>query len=533
MKGYVYIKISTLRKLSLALLSLLAIAAVAFFALEYRRQCQLPYVETKAYHELRADGKTVMYFRHIANDTTMRGMALTPVNAGLTRSISVSPAHIYRMVEKSRSVINLRISQLDSVRHELEYYLDRHNVQDEGFDMVAARMTVLTNERTRLEKWRDALSAIDRTTRLETRRIATTQRIDSVKPSPIFVGIQGGVWTGGRWLRMQRSGKGVAFDNSRRLVTGKWNADTIVNGTRYDSCGIYTGHMNKWMQACGHGSYTYADRTTYEGRFEDDREDGFGVAINTTSLKAGEWSNGKFRGERMQYTSERIYGIDISKYQHGKGRKKYPILWKRLRITSLGHLSRKNVNGATDYPVSFVYIKSTEGTTIRNRFFHTDYTQARKHGIHVGAYHFFSTRTPGASQARFFLRNTRLRKGDMPPVLDVEPTTAQINKMGGADALFRNVRQWLKAVEAATGTKPVLYVSQSFVNKYLDRAPDIKRNYLVWIARYGEFKPDVKLLFWQLSPDGRVRGIHGDVDINVFNGYQSQFDEFIRQNCIK
>ena len=158
----------------MALLSLLAIAAVAFFALEYRRQCQLPYVETKAYHELKADGKTVMYFRHIANDTTMRGMALTPVNAGLTRSISVSPAHIYRMVEKSRSVINLRISQLDSVRHELEYYLDRHNVQDEGFDMVAARMTVLTNERTRLEKWRDALSAINSTTRLETRRIATT-----------------------------------------------------------------------------------------------------------------------------------------------------------------------------------------------------------------------------------------------------------------------------------------------------------------------------------------------------------------------
>ena len=88
-------------------------------------------------------------------------------------------------------------------------------------------------------------------------------------------------------------------------MTGTWNADTIVNGTRYDSCGIFTGHMNKWMLACGHGSYTYADRTTYEGRFEDDREDGFGVAINTTSLKAGEWSNGKFRGERMQYTFER------------------------------------------------------------------------------------------------------------------------------------------------------------------------------------------------------------------------------------
>ena len=105
--------------------------------------------------------------------------------------------------------------------------------------------------------------------------------------------------------------------------------------------------------------------------------------------------------------------------------------------------------------------------------------------------------------------------------------------MGGEDALFRNVRQWLKAVHAATGTKPIIYVGQSFVNKYLNHAPDIKKNYNVWIARYGEFKPDVKLLYWQLSPYGRVNGIHGEVDINVFNGYRSQFDVFVQQNCIR
>jgi lysozyme len=55
----------------------------------------------------------------------------------------------------------------------------------------------------------------------------------------------------------------------------------------------------------------------------------------------------------------------------------------------------------------------------------------------------------------------------------------------------------------------------------------------VWIARYGEYKPDVKLAVWQLSPNGRVDGIHGEVDINVFNGYQSQFDEFIKNETIK
>jgi lysozyme len=35
-------------------------------------------------------------------------------------------------------------------------------------------------------------------------------------------------------------------------------------------------------------------------------------------------------------------------------------------------------------------------------------------------------------------------------------------------------------------------------------------------------------VYWQLCPDGRVSGINGDVDINVFNGYQAQFDEFVR-----
>ena len=76
-------------------------------------------------------------------------------------------------------------------------------------------------------------------------------------------------------------------------------------------------------------------------------------------------------------------------------------------------------------------------------------------------------------------------------------------------------------------------MGQSSVDAEPNKTPDIKKNYNEWIARYGEFKPDVKLLYWQLSPYGRVSGIHGEVDINVFNGYRAQFNEFIQQNCIK
>ena len=68
-------------------------------------------------------------------------------------------------------------------------------------------------------------------------------------------------------------------------------------------------------------------------------------------------------------------------------------------------------------------------------------------------------------------------------------------------------------------------MGQNFVNNHLNHAPEALRDYEVWIARYGEFKPYVRLLHWQLTPYGRVRGIRGEVDINVFNGTREQFEE--------
>ena len=32
---------------------------------------------------------------------------------------------------------------------------------------------------------------------------------------------------------------------------------------------------------------------------------------------------------------------------------------------------------------------------------------------------------------------------------------------------------------------------------------------------------------------GRVNGIRGEVDINVFNGYKDEFRLFLEQNCIR
>ncbi|MCR4581938.1 MAG: glycosyl hydrolase family 25 [Prevotella sp.] len=382
---------------------------------------------------------------------------------------------------------------------ELDYYLERHNVQDEGYELVTA--------------------------------FARGERYAEVSSHPVSL------WNTGYWRNMPREGTALLADSIGRIILGTFHADTLTSGIRVDTLGTYQGAFSKG-KAKGHGAYTSTQGQRYEGHFASNQRNGFGMAMiakahGERQLKVGVWRNDKFLGERMIYSSERIYGIDISRYQHGKGRKKWPIQWQRVRISHLGSKSKKNVSGIVDYPVSFCFIKSTEGVSVRNRYYGHDYLACRRNGIPVGAYHFFSTRRSGAAQAQYFIKNTFFKRGDLPPVLDVEPSHQQIQQMGGTAALFRNIRAFLKAVEARAGVKPILYISQSFVKRYMDEAPDLKRDYNVWIARYGEYRPDVKLVVWQLSPDGRVSGIHGEVDINVFNGYQAQFEEFLRTETIR
>ena len=398
---------------------------------------------------------------------------------------------------------------------EIEYYMRVHNVTDEGYNLVAEYYTQLQQEQKRLANRHPQDSKVTRRRRVK----AADRPLTAVK-------MEGGYWRAGLFHTGPLSGEAIMRDYQGRIISALWDCDTIVVGCRHDSLGIYQGQMDRYGMACGQGTYDGIDGSHYEGLWQDDQRHGFGFESSPhRPLRIGQWQYGRFLGEKLRYTTERIYGIDISRHQHEKGRQRYSINWNKLRITSLG--KRHDTEGHT-YPVTFVYIKSTEGISIRNQYFVNDYAKAKKQGLHVGAYHFFSTRTSAQEQANWFLRNTLIRKDDFPPVLDVEPSDAQISQMGGGEELLRRMRQWLQIVERHTGKRPILYVNQMFINTYMKDAADLKQKYNIWIARYGEYKPDVRLVYWQLTPDGRVDGITGPVDINVFNGYQGQFDEFVR-----
>lgn len=404
---------------------------------------------------------------------------------------------------------------------ELEYYHKTHTVVDDGYNEVMSYAEKLNRS---LKNDQSALLKLDAALKANN-PIATRQSVIKVNNSPyICVNQKDGLadlMPYGDFSQLNTTDAEVI--NS--VLKPKSKNETI---SFLDSIQTY---FSLSPDSLGYtGTSLTKDGIYYEGGFDSlYRKDGFGFQVDHHFVKCGIWKKNQFQGERMIYTSDRVYGIDISRYQHEIGKKKYPILWDKLRIRHLGTTSNKRIQGKVDYPVSFLFIKATEGTSVRNRYFDADLKAARKHRLPVAAYHFFSPRPNGAAQAKHFLKFAKTNLATLPPMLDVEPSHAEIQRMGGIDVLFREVLIWLRIVEKQTGHRPLLYISQSFVNRYMGDAPEALKEYSVWVARYGEFKPYVKLLLWQLSPDGRVEGIRGDVDINVFNGSKADFKRWVER----
>ena len=438
------------------------------------------------------------------------------------------------VIDNNISLLETECKRMKRIARQLDYYLDVHNVSDEGYNTIASLAEKANNERNNRERALGILKEIKPTQRVELKQLQRytllyndTTGTPRRHPCKILDDNYDN-----RLCYLQTVGhfmpKG-AQAIYHHILTSDFVNKVVRTSPLHTPNVVYHGEETDDKRN-GHGILIDQSRMDYyDGMWENDMRNGFGFAVDSTGkFRVGEWNDDQYKGERLVYTNERIYGIDISRYQHDIGKKHYAINWDNIRITHLGTISKKRVEGNIDYPVSFVYIKCSEGITILNRYYKADYAAARKRGMHVGSYHFFSTKTNATQQANHFLANARIQQGDFPPVLDLEPYPSQIKEMGGAEVMFDRVRTWLQIVEKRTGMKPILYVNQMFVNNYLPLARDIMRNYRVWIARYGEYKPDVRLVFWQLSPDGRVAGIRGDVDINVFNGYKDQWDNFLK-----
>lgn len=201
------------------------------------------------------------------------------------------------------------------------------------------------------------------------------------------------------------------------------------------------------------------------------------------------------------------YGIDISHHNAGD------IVWDSLYVLTdkRGKTIRDHHQAKDIRPVSFVFIKATEGVSMVDKDFKRNWQDAGRSGLRRGAYHFFRSSKDGEAQARLFIKTVGdLRFKDLPPVLDIET----IHRGGSMKKLNEEALKWLETIEGHYGKKPIVYTGSSFARDWLSKR--ITDNYPVWIAHYEKDRPDFDgWIFWQFTDKAVVKGVPGPVDLSV------------------
>lgn len=182
-----------------------------------------------------------------------------------------------------------------------------------------------------------------------------------------------------------------------------------------------------------------------------------------------------------------------------------------------------------------VIIKATEGKTYINTHCDSEFQEAYKLGKKLGVYHFArNTNNAAEEEANFFIGQTKGYVGKAIPVLDWEDSDT-------SDVAW--ALKWLQIVEKAYGCKPMIYMSESVVNRY-DWSKVANGNYGLWCAKYRDNDPDYNwdmasagsapsvkywktIALWQWTSVGRLNGHNGNLDCSIFYGDEAAWDKYV------
>ena len=201
----------------------------------------------------------------------------------------------------------------------------------------------------------------------------------------------------------------------------------------------------------------------------------------------------------------KIFGIDVSQYQG-------TIDWENLEAIE------------EQFEIKFVVVRATAGSKKVDRNFKKNWKNLSSTVYIQGAYHYYRPDENSTDQANNFIKNVKLRKGHLPPILDIEkmPKGQSMNK------LKEGLQNWLTIVEKEYGVKPIIYTGEKYFEDFLQE--DFP-NYKFWIANYNPWKEKIEddYLMWQFTDKAKLHGVNELVDVNVFNGNV----EDLKEVCIK
>lgn len=188
-------------------------------------------------------------------------------------------------------------------------------------------------------------------------------------------------------------------------------------------------------------------------------------------------------------------------------------------------------NGAIDWgvvkksgKVEFVYVKSSEGATYSDARFSHNVERAQAVGLPVGAYHFFRKNRGGKAQAENFMNAVGKRHLDLPWVIDIEDWDNDDNV---DDKVVSKHLLEMASILEEKGHPVMIYTNGDGYKKFYK--PNFQGEPL-WLC---SFKRPASLntdhVFQQYSHWGKIPGIKGDVDLNVFIGSRHQWEQWLRR----
>ena len=200
-----------------------------------------------------------------------------------------------------------------------------------------------------------------------------------------------------------------------------------------------------------------------------------------------------------------VRGVDVSHYQGN-------VDWNQLQTQG----------------VMFAYIKATEGSSYQDSAFQTNWAKVDLTELRAGAYHFFSFESSGLNQAENYINVVSVIDNMLPPAIDVEPYGKYKTIKDNADVVCE-IKDWLNAVEAEFGMRPVIYTTEAFYSECIaSEFPD----YDIWIRSvYKQPSKSVQWTFWQYSNRVRLNGYDGEerfIDMNTFHGTTEEFEKYGR-----
>ncbi len=168
-------------------------------------------------------------------------------------------------------------------------------------------------------------------------------------------------------------------------------------------------------------------------------------------------------------------------------------------------------------PISYVYLKATEGASMVDNTYEHNLEEARRVGLSVGSYHFYRPNISWEKQYENMTSVVKMENQDLVPIIDIEHRGSV-----SAETFISDLRAFIEKVTEFYGKKPLLYTYHNFYNRYLQGE---FTDYHFMIARYRSDSPTLNdgkdYIMWQYTSTGSIPGIRGNVDRSKIMGSYS------------